>query len=82
MKSTGIVRSVDPLGRMVIPSELRESFGVKDGKGAFEIFVDNDSIILKKYEPTCVFCGNNENITIFKDRNVCEKCIKELQNNL
>ncbi len=78
MKSTGIVRSVDPLGRMVIPAELREKFGVKDGNGAFEIFVDGDSIILKKYEPTCVFCGSSENITVFKDRNVCEHCIKEL----
>lgn len=78
MKSLGIVRSVDPLGRMVIPSELREKFGVKDGKGAFEIFVDGDSIILKKYEPTCIFCGNNKNITVFKGRNVCKKCIKEI----
>ena len=78
MKSTGIVRSVDPLGRMVIPAELREKFGVKDGKGAFEIFVDGDSIILKKYEPTCVFCGSCEKITVFKDRNVCDNCIKEL----
>ncbi len=78
MKSTGIVRSVDPLGRMVIPSELREKFGVKDGKGAFEIFVEGDSIILKKYEPTCIFCGSNKNITVFKDRNVCKNCIAEL----
>lgn len=78
MKSTGIVRSVDPLGRMVVPAELREKFGVKDGKGAFEIFVDGDSIILKKYEPTCVFCGGSESITVFKDRNICDKCIKEL----
>ena len=78
MKSLGIVRSVDALGRMVIPAELREKFGVKDGKGAFEIFVDGDAIVLKKYEPTCIFCGSNKNISIFKERNVCEKCIKEI----
>ncbi len=78
MKATGIVRGVDPLGRIVIPSELREKFGVKDGKGAFEIFVDNDSIILKRHESTCVFCGSTEDIKTFKERNVCAKCIAEL----
>ena len=78
MKATGIVRGVDQLGRIVIPSELREKFDVKDGKGAFEIFVDNDSIILKKHQKTCVFCGDTEDIKPFKDKNVCAKCIKEL----
>ncbi len=78
MKATGIVRSVDPLGRLVIPSEIRDKFGVKEGNNSFEIFVEGDSVILKKYEPTCIFCGNSENIKVFKDRNVCNKCIEEL----
>ncbi len=78
MKATGIVRGVDPLGRIVIPAELREKFGVKDGNGAFEIFVNDDSIVLKKHEPTCVFCGETKNITIFKERRICDKCIAEL----
>ncbi len=78
MKATGIVRGVDPLGRIVIPAELRDKFGVKDGKGAFEIFVNDDSIVLKKHEQTCVFCGDTNGIKVFKERCVCSKCIEEL----
>ena len=77
MKATGIIRPVDNLGRLVLPAELRHKFGVKDG-GSFEIFVDDDKIILKKYEPTCVFCGSHEDITSFKERRICKACINEL----
>ena len=57
MKSTGIVRKVDELGRIVLPMELRRSLGIAE-KDALEIYVDAEKIILKKYEPACVFCGN------------------------
>lgn len=78
MKSTGIVRKVDELGRIVIPKELRNTFDISE-KDALEIFVENDAIVLRKYEPACVFCGNAKDITIFKGRNVCSRCIEEIK---
>ena len=57
MKSTGIVRKVDELGRVVIPIELRRTLGIEE-KDALEIYTDNEKIVLKKYEPACIFCGN------------------------
>ncbi|KUO52860.1 MAG: AbrB family transcriptional regulator [Desulfitibacter sp. BRH_c19] len=77
LKSTGIVRKVDELGRVVIPIELRRTLGI-DEKDALEIYVDSEKIILKKYEPACVFCGNAENITNFKGKNVCSECAKTM----
>lgn len=77
MKSTGIVRKVDELGRVVIPIELRRTLGI-DEKDALEIYVDHEKIILKKYEPACVFCGNAEDIHVFKGKNVCTRCAKAM----
>lgn len=79
MKSTGIVRKVDELGRIVLPIELRRTLGI-DIKDSIEIYVDNSTIILKKYEPTCVFCGESENVTTYKDKNICQKCLSEIKN--
>lgn len=73
MKSTGIVRKVDELGRVVIPIELRRTLGIEE-KDALEIYVDNEKIILKKYEPACVFCGNASNVQIYKGKMVCRDC--------
>lgn len=77
MKSTGIVRKVDELGRIVIPIELRRTLdiGVKD---SLEIYVEDDQIILKKYMPACTFCNNASNITIFKNKNICSDCLAEM----
>jgi transcriptional pleiotropic regulator of transition state genes len=77
MKSTGIVRKVDELGRIVIPIELRRNLGIEE-RDSLEIYVDDDCIILKKYEPACVFCGNTEDVTIFHDKTVCRHCINDL----
>ena len=78
MKATGIVRNVDGVGRLVIPAEMRELFGIKETGGALEMFVEDDRIILKKYEPSCVFCKSEENIINFKGKNICSKCAEEL----
>ena len=78
MKATGIIRNIDNYGRFVFPSELRERLGVKETGGAFEIFVDNDSIILKKYEPACIFCGSLDDIVVFEERNICKSCAKKI----
>ncbi|WP_429160882.1 AbrB/MazE/SpoVT family DNA-binding domain-containing protein [Desulfitispora alkaliphila] len=77
MKSTGIVRKVDELGRVVIPIELRRTLGI-DEKDALEIYVDQERIILKKYEPACVFCGNAEDVINFKGKNICTVCVKAM----
>lgn len=77
MKSTGIVRKVDELGRIVLPIELRRTMGI-DVKDSLEIYVDGDSIILRKYEPSCIFCGNAKDIVNFKGKNVCSACTREL----
>lgn len=77
MKSTGIVRKVDELGRVVIPIELRRTLDIAE-KDALEIYVDSDRIILRKYEPACVFCGNADDIMNFKGKNVCKHCLETM----
>ena len=74
MKATGIVRKVDELGRVVIPIELRRTLDIAE-KDGLEIFVESDRIILRKHESTCVFCGSELNVTNFKSKNVCAKCL-------
>ncbi|GAB2045677.1 AbrB/MazE/SpoVT family DNA-binding domain-containing protein [Agathobaculum sp. TL06] len=78
MKSTGIVRKVDELGRIVLPIELRRTLDI-DVKDALEIYVEGSQIILKKYEPACVFCGSSKDVIHFKDKNVCRSCIRDLE---
>ncbi|OOM77031.1 transition state regulatory protein AbrB [Clostridium puniceum] len=73
MKSTGIVRKVDELGRIVIPKELRRSLGIEE-KDALEIFVDGEQVILKKYEPACIFCGEGKEVINYKGKNICANC--------
>lgn len=78
MKSTGIVRKVDELGRVVIPIELRRTLDINI-KDALEIYVDGEQIILKKYAPACIFCSNAKDITVFKGKNICPQCLEELK---
>lgn len=78
MKSTGIVRKLDELGRVVIPMELRRTMELGD-KDGLEIFVDGNAIVLKKYERACIFCGNAKDITKYKGRNICPACMAELR---
>ena len=77
MKSTGIVRKVDELGRVVIPIEIRNQFNIAE-KDPIEIYVDGSSIVLKKYEPNCIFCGNTENLISYNDKLICEDCSKKI----
>lgn len=78
MKSTGIIRRVDELGRIVIPIELRNKLKIAE-KDPIEIYVDGSSIVLKKLEETCVFCGSTKNVTKYKDKLICDKCIKNIK---
>ena len=79
MKATGIIRRVDELGRVVIPIEIRNQFNIIE-KDPIEIYVDDSSIILKKYQPNCAFCNTTENLVEYKKKLVCEKCTKHLKN--
>lgn len=78
MKSTGIVRRVDELGRIVIPIELRRTLDIEI-KDSLEIFVDGEQIILKKYSPSCIFCGNAKDVINYKGKNICQTCLEELK---
>ena len=81
MKATGIVRKVDNLGRVVLPIELRKTLGI-DIKDPVEIYTEDEYIMLKKYEPMCVLCGEGKKTVPFKGKLVCEKCLKEIKKDL
>ena len=77
VKATGIVRKVDELGRIVLPIELRRTLDIAE-KDAIEIYVEGTSIVLKKYQPSCIFCGDAKKVVDFKGKNICSKCLREL----
>ncbi len=79
LKSTGIVRKIDELGRVTLPSELRKTLNI-DVKDGLEIFIEGNTIVMKKYEPSCIFCGNARNVINYKEKNICADCMEELKN--
>ncbi len=81
MKSTGVVRKVDELGRIVLPIEIRKTLDIKQ-KDAIEIFTDGDNIVLRKYEPACIFCNNTDDIVYFNGKRVCTACINSLKDQI
>ncbi len=78
MKSTGIVRRIDNLGRVVLPIELRRIFGIEK-EDPVEIFVDDNYIMLKKYQPACIFCNDAKDVVNYRGKNICQKCLDELK---
>lgn len=79
MKSTGVVRKIDELGRIVLPIEIRKTLDIKQ-KDALEMFIDEDKIILQKYQPSCIFCNTVEDIVYFNGKRVCSACIEKMKN--
>ena len=79
MKSTGIVRKIDNLGRIVIPIELRKTMEMNEND-AVEIFTEGNNVIIKKHVVSCVFCGSSKNVITYKDKCVCNKCVEQLKN--
>lgn len=77
MKSTGIIRRVDELGRIVLPIELRRNLDIEE-RDPIEIFLEGDRIILQKYEPACLFCGSSNDLTQYRGKNVCRACARNL----
>ena len=78
MKSTGMVRPVDELGRIVLPKEIRTHFDLSP-KDSVEIFTDGERIILQKYMPACIFCGNADNVVFFNNKRICTECLKKIK---
>ena len=81
MKSTGIVRKIDKLGRLTLPTELRRTFNINE-RDPVEMFVDDNMIILKKFETSCIFCGSTENLKEFNSKSVCAECAKYIKNKM
>ena len=79
MKSTGVIRQLDSLGRIVLPIELRRTLNIKV-KDEMEIYVESDRIVLRKHTASCVFCGGSEDTITYKDLIVCRKCLREMTN--
>ena len=79
MKSTGIVRRVDELGRVVIPKELRRTLGINE-KDPLEIYMDTDKIILKRYHPACIFCDSADEGIHFRNKLICGECFGKIKN--
>ncbi|MBE6538161.1 MAG: AbrB/MazE/SpoVT family DNA-binding domain-containing protein [Ruminococcaceae bacterium] len=81
MKSTGIVRKIDELGRIVLPMEIRKTLDIKE-KDAVEIYTDDDKIILMKYHPACIFCNDADDVIFFGGKRICRACIAKLKEQL
>ena len=77
MKSTGIIRKVDDLGRIVLPIELRRVLDISE-RDDLEIYMENDRIILQKFEPACLFCGSSRSLVSYRGKNVCQECVRKL----
>jgi len=78
MKSTGIVRKIDELGRIVLPAEMRRIFNINI-KDAVEIYTKEDMIMLRKYDATCILCGSSTDVKTFKDKGICSECIENFK---
>ena len=78
MKSTGMFRRVDELGRIVLPKELRTRLEIEEGD-PLEIFLDGDHIVLQKYQPACTFCQSSDNIVYFQGKRVCAACLAKIK---
>ncbi len=77
MKSTGIIRKVDNLGRIVLPIELRRTMDIAE-RDELEIYMENDRIILQKFEMACIFCGSSRGLINYRRKNVCQDCVKKM----
>ena len=78
LKSTGMVRKIDELGRVVLPIEIRNTLGI-ESRDSLEIFVEGDKIVLGKYQPACLFCGNAQNVIYFHGKLICHDCLDPLK---
>ncbi len=76
----GVTRPVDKMGRVVIPKEIRKQLKVENDKDSFEIYMKGDMVVLKKYQPRCVFCKSLDDCVMYEGYTVCKECIEKLNN--
>lgn len=77
IKSTGIVRKLDDLGRLVLPKELRRTMGLGEGD-YLEIYTEGETVLLRRYTPLCVFCGTGGQMMVHHGKQVCQNCRSHL----
>lgn len=78
MKSVGIIRQVDKMGRVVIPKEIRAQLDIVNDKDSFEIYMENNKVVLEKFHPTCMFCDSLTDIITYNDKIICKSCIEKM----
>ncbi len=78
MKETGVTRTLDGLGRVVIPVEIRSEFDLMEND-RLEFYVEEDKIIVKKYINSCIFCNAKDNLTKFEEKYICPECLREIK---
>ena len=78
-RSAGVVRNIDKQGRAIVPLELRQLLGI-NLLDPLEFFIEDDRIIMRKYEPACVFCMEENNNKRYRGKQVCETCIATIKN--
>ena len=78
MKATGMVRRVDELGRIVLPAEIRQAMDIQL-KDSLEIYTEGDTIVLKKYQQSCVFCKESEDLELFEEKRICHACLAKIK---
>ncbi len=78
MRTAGIIRSIDRMGRVVIPKEIRAQLHIRDEIDSVEICVDGDAIILRKHQPACIFCDSLHESIQLNGYNVCKECIQKI----
>lgn len=80
MKSTGIVRRIDSLGRIVLPMEIRKLLSLTEEGSSVEIYTDNETVVLKKYTPCCIFCNSADDLIEYHGSKICTECVKKMYN--
>ena len=78
MKSTGVVRKIDELGRVVLPISIRHNLDINE-RDSLEIFTDGDRIILQKYQPACIFCNNVDDVVFYNGKRICVECLEKIK---
>lgn len=77
MTISGVVRKVDDLGRVVLPGSVRKILNIQP-RDSFEIYLEDDCVVLRRYEPTCAFCDSTTDIVNYKGCKICKNCLKKL----
>lgn len=79
MEPSGIRRPVDKMGRVVIPKEIRKQLNIENNKDSFEIFLEGDMVVLKKYNSKCIFCKSLKDTIVYEGRVVCKECVEKMK---